>query len=62
MRVKREFYGWHDPIKGYLVSRLPPDAPVRPEQAYETANEVMEMIERRRARIYWWPPLAEGAL
>ena len=62
MRRKRDFYGWHDSIKGFLVSRLPPDAPVRPAEVYESAGEVMVMIERRKARIYWWPPLAEGDL
>lgn len=57
-----QLYGWHDPRKGYLVSRYPPDAPVRPALAFATPSEVIAMVERKRATLLWWPPLPEGAL
>lgn len=60
--IRPQFYGWHDPRKGYLVSRQPPDAPVRPSTAFDTASEVMAMIERKRGKIMWWPPLPDGTL
>ena len=63
MRVKPLFYGWYDAARGvFRVSRYPPDAPVRPSAAFASASDVIEMIERRRARLMWWPPLSEDAM
>lgn len=55
--IRQQFYGWHDPKRGYLVSRYPPDAPVRPAAIYQTVSDAMTMVERKRAKILWWPPL-----
>jgi hypothetical protein len=57
MRERQQLYGWLDHAKGYLVSRYPPDAPVRPALVFETIGEVTAMVERRKAKILWWPPL-----
>lgn len=54
--VRRLLYGWQD-HRGYLVSRYPPDSPVRPAVCLETLEEVSEMIKRQRADIMWLPAL-----
>lgn len=53
---RRLLYGWHDE-RGYLVSREPPDSPVRPAICLESLDEVNIMIKRQRADIMWIPPL-----
>lgn len=70
MRIQRQFYGWYDPSRGnwqnpeagrYLVSREPPDSPVRPAVAFDSAEEAIEAIKkRRRAEIVWFPPLTKA--
>jgi hypothetical protein len=60
VRLRQQLYGWHDPAKGYLVSQYPPDAPVRPAIVLETLSEVTAMVDRRKAKILWWPPLPES--
>lgn len=61
--VRRLFYGWHDPRRGFLVSRYPPDAPVRPALEFETAQEAINSVKRsRRAEIMWLPPLSKELL
>jgi len=61
--MPRQVYGWHDPRRGFLVSREPPDSPVRPAIAFESAEEAIASIKRsRRAEILWIPPLPKEAL
>lgn len=58
MRDRVLYYGWFDRrTHVYRVSRLPPDAPVRPSMAFDSRAEVMAMISKKRADIMWWPPL-----
>jgi hypothetical protein len=58
--IKRLYYGWLDPKTGsFRVSRYPPDAPVRPSAEFSTKADVMSAMQRKRAEIYWWPPLPE---
>lgn len=58
MRLQRQFYGWHDPRRGYLVSREPPDSPVRPALEFETADEAIATIKKRhRGEVLWIPAL-----
>lgn len=54
--ARRLLYGWFD-RRGYLVSRYPPDSPVRPAACLETLDEVKDMLKRQRADIMWIPPL-----
>jgi hypothetical protein len=59
--IKRQYFGWLDAEKHtFRVSLYPPDAPVRPSVEIETKDEVMALIERKRASIYWWPPLPDA--
>lgn len=51
-------YGWHAD-GGFCLSEYPPDAPVRPHLRVETLDEVRAFAKRRRADIYWWPPLPD---
>ena len=62
VRIERHFYGWHDPRRGFLISRYPPDAPVRPAVAYETPEEAVAAVKRARrlAEVLWIPPLPKG--
>lgn len=58
--IRTLYYGWYDPkAKEYRLSRYPADAPVRPSIRFEKLAEVDAMIERKRARIMWWPPLPD---
>lgn len=61
-RIQHQFYGWHDPRRGFLVSREPPDAPVRPSVAFETPAEAVAAVKRSRrlAEILWIPTLPKG--
>lgn len=63
-RIQHQFYGWHDPRRGYLVSREPPDAPVRPAVAFETPAQALASVKRSRrlAEILWIPPLPKGLM
>ena len=64
MRIEQahQFYGWHDPRRGFMVSRYPPDSPVRPSVAYESAEEALASVKRarRKAEILWIPALPKG--
>lgn len=58
MRARPLYYAWYDP-KGpvYRLSRLPPDAPVRPSIPFQRKSELMEMLDKRKARVMWLPEL-----
>jgi hypothetical protein len=57
-RQRLLLYGWYDEKRGkFFVSKLPPDAPVRPAVPLDSINDVQAMLDRKRADIYWWPPL-----
>lgn len=66
----RVFYGSFDPTLivsehqekagGYRVSRVPPDATVRPSVMFEKLAEVTAMVQRKRAEILWFPKLPPG--
>jgi hypothetical protein len=59
-RIYRHFYGWHDVRRGYLVSRYPPDAPVRPALAFDSAEDAISTIRKqRRGEIIWIPALSK---
>ncbi len=59
MRARPLYYGWYDQNRQeYLVSRHPPDSPVRPALSFETAAEATSMAQRKRLEIIWWPPLS----
>lgn len=62
MRADHNFYGWHDPRRGFLISRYPPDAPVRPAVAYDSAEEAVAAVKRSRrlAKVLWIPALPKG--
>jgi hypothetical protein len=52
------FYGWYDaPNKQLRLSAFPPDAPVRPSVEISSVEAAQALAERKRADIYWWPPL-----
>jgi hypothetical protein len=54
------FYGWFDARHGvFRVSRLPPDAPVRPSVEFADRAQVMNAMARKRAEILWIPPLTQ---
>ena len=55
-------YGRYDPKKReYLLSRLPPDAPVRPSVLIsEQKNDIVDYARRKHADVYWWPVLEQG--
>lgn len=59
---QRQFYGWYDPRRGFLISRYPPDAPVRPAVAYDTPDEAVAAVKRSRrlAEVLWIPALPKG--
>jgi len=56
--ARRLLYGWHN-HRGYLVSRYPPDSPIRPAVCLETMAEVHDMLKRQRADIMWIPKLTK---
>lgn len=59
--IRRRLYGWHDAKKNvFRVSWWPADAPVRPSIEIETKAEVDAMAKRKRADVFWWPPLPPG--
>ena len=54
------YFGWYDQRRNRLmVSRSPPDAPVRLSIQFEHPAEVTEMLERKRADILWSPELPQ---
>lgn len=58
--IRRQYYGWFDPRRGKLMlSLLPPDAPVRRAQMFESQQAVRNFIEHRsgKASVAWYPPL-----
>lgn len=59
--IRRLYYGWYDlKAQNFRLSAYPPDSPVRPSVTIETKADVMAIIEKKRADIYWWPPLPQG--
>ena len=62
-RHRLQLYGWYIPkTRQFRVSRLPPDAPVRPSILMDNLSEVTALVERKRATILWWPPLPQEAM
>jgi hypothetical protein len=59
--IRRLYYGWMTKDGTFRVSAYPPDSPVRPSVVIQTKAEVVAMIEKKRADIYWWPPLPYSA-
>jgi hypothetical protein len=60
VRIRKVYYGWFDARSNqFRISRLPPDAPVRPSVAYDSRSEVVAVIERKRAELLWIPPLTQ---
>jgi hypothetical protein len=58
MRPPRLLYAWLDPqTRVFRISRIPPDGIIRPSIAFDTKAEALEFAERKRATLYWWPPL-----
>jgi hypothetical protein len=58
----RQFYGWHDPNKGFLVSREPPDAPVRPAWVFEAAADAEAYIKKtKHAKVLWFGKMPKVA-
>lgn len=56
--IKRLYYAWYDrATRKFCVSPYPADAPVRPRVEFDSKADVLELVERRRARVLWWPPL-----
>lgn len=63
MKAKRTLYAWLDARsrgQAFRVSLFPPDAPVRPSLAVERKADVLDIAERKRAEVIWWPPLPMG--
>ncbi len=59
--IRRLYYGWHDHVKNVIrLSLYPPDAPVRPSLELGSKEEAEAYAERKRADVYWWPPLSRG--
>jgi hypothetical protein len=51
-------FGWYLPDKReFRLSLYPADAPIRPSIALPTREDAENFAERKRATIYWWPPL-----
>jgi hypothetical protein len=60
--IKRQFFAWFDPEKReYRLSLYPADAPVRPSLQFESREDLEAIVERKRGRLMWWPPLPLGA-
>ena len=54
--IHRRYYGWFDGTK-YRLSRLPPDAPIRPSVSFDTRKEMDAWLERKRGILVWGQPL-----
>ena len=56
--IRRQYYGWIDRRDGLIrLSLKPHDAPIRPSVGFEEPEDARDFINRKRARVYWWPPL-----
>ena len=63
MKYRPQYYGWYDQRNQvYRLSQSPPDSPRRPSKAYQSLAELMLAAERKRAKVYWWPPLTREQL
>jgi hypothetical protein len=63
MRKRPLLYGWFDSRERlFRLSRLPPDAPIRPSIALTTLEEAKEVAARKKTEILWWPPLPMEAM
>jgi hypothetical protein len=60
-RPRRLYYAYQVKHQ-YLLSLLPPDAPVRPSLKFESLSELTEFVRRKKALVYWWPPLSQQLL
>ena len=57
--IRRIYYGWYDArTSQWRLSRLPPDAPVRPSIAFTTKADLMAWTARKRVVVHWYPPLS----
>jgi hypothetical protein len=56
MKRVRQYFGWYDSTADvYLLSKLPPDAPVRKATAFKERAELEAEVERRHGQVYWDP-------
>jgi len=64
VKIKRTLFAWYDAkavaSERFRVSLFPADAPVRPSVAVADKKTVLQMAEKKRAQVYWWPPLPMG--
>lgn len=58
MPIRRQYYGWLEDER-FFLSRLPPDAPVRPSTTLDSVDDVKALLQRRGVEIFWWPPLPD---
>ena len=62
MKKPRLLYAWHDSVtRVFRISTIPPDGVIRPSIPFDTKAEALEYAERKRASLYWWPPLHHDA-
>jgi len=54
----KKYYGWKDGDK-YYVSRMPPDAPRRPANVYDSMRDAMTEVGRRGGTIEWADGVSE---
>jgi hypothetical protein len=55
------FFGWQTTGK-YHLSRYPADCPIRPSTELDSRADVEALVERKRGRVHWWPPLPMGEI
>ena len=58
-RVRVQYFGWFKD-GAFFLSLYPADAPVRPSLRLESPEELAAFLKRRRAEVFWWPPLPNG--
>lgn len=60
MAKRRLLFGWFDAGKAsFWISQYPPDAPVRPSLEFEMKDDLEAFLKRKKADVYWWPPLPD---
>lgn len=56
--IRKLYFGWWDMKSlAFRISLYPPDSPVRPSLAIDSMAEVKALLERKRADVFWSPPL-----
>lgn len=56
--IRRTFYGWFDfRHRNFRISKVPPDAPVRPSIGFPSKADAVEFAARKRGQVVWLPPL-----